>query len=871
MRISTIVLNWNRQALLEQTLRSYAATVGHPFELIVIDNASSDESRDVIERCRAEIPSLRTIFLEENLGGEAINLALDQVTGDLLHITQNDQVFLDGWSQHVRDCFTAFTGLGQLSLHGVVPTDDEAWEVKPAYLRFSKGKIVYEAEGNVGTSSVILAHVFHERGVRLHNISQDSVGKFKLPDDGRLSADIKSLNLWCAWSDRYYVRNIGHEVSELDRDPTYYRLNYDSKPWLGIEGLSRRLDAARSRPRPIRRSIVFPAATLQPEKTLGEVGGKSAQLWSMFDGFTAETEVLDFLYTLVRLVKPKNALETGTWLGRSAIAIASALRDNGFGHLISLEADPEVAQHAIAEVDSARLYEWVDIVTDQSLNFQPRSELQFALLDSDVQVRAKEFHHFYEKLTPGATVVFHDTGVQHVGLADSVKEMIAQGLLVGSFFLTPRGIFVGSVQRPPELPAPILSELQSRILPKESLPNKRAAILVLGVGRSGTSALARVLNLLGARLPEQVLEPNQGNPLGYWEPKRLLEINEEILGTLGRSWHDPRPIPSSWFRSKAAYAFQERISAEIASCYGNAPLILIKEPRICRLAPLYLDALDVLGIEQLVILLIRHPAEAIQSIQERDGGDLETHEIRWLRHLVESEEVSRACARVWISFDQLLANWEATVQSIADGLGVVWPNALEKVAGQVQDSLSSQHRHHRITDNSASLHLSPLTIRAWEAAQRGLEGDESAARALFDEIRTMITELDRLNLPQQEYIEETMRRLQAAETVHRDQIATLSAEAQERTKNCEQLNQELQGCAVQIVRLQDDLAKLQAEQSERINEREQLIRQIDSIHGSICWRITWPIRWIHRLATRVRSTLATGRIKKAKRLTRPRV
>ena len=449
MRISTIVLNWNRQALLEQTLRSYAATVVGPFELMVIDNASSDGSREVIERCRAELQGLEAIFLDENLGGEAINLALERLTGDLIHISENDQVFLDGWSQHVRDCFTVFAGLGQLSLHGAVPTDDEAWVVKPAHLRFSKGKIVYEAEGNVGTCSVIPAHVFRA-GVRLYNIPQDGAGMFKFPDDGRLSTDIKKLDLWCAWSDRYYVRNVGHEVSEFARDPDYYRQNYECKPWLGVEGWRKRLDATRSRPHSPRRSLVFPTARLQPEKTPGEIAGKSAQLWSMFDGNTAETEVLDFLYTLVRLVKPEHAVETGTWLGRSAVAIASALRDNGFGHLISMEADPEVVRYAMAEIVAAGLEDWVEIITDQSLNFRPQNELQFALLDSDIKVRADEFRHFYEKLVPGATVVFHDTGVQHAGMADSIRELIAQSQLDGSFFQTPRGIFVGSVRRPPE-------------------------------------------------------------------------------------------------------------------------------------------------------------------------------------------------------------------------------------------------------------------------------------------------------------------------------------------------------------------------------------------------------------------------------------
>jgi hypothetical protein len=371
MQITTIALNWNRAALLEQTLQSYLATIAGPFELIVIDNASSDRSREVIERFRTDFRSLKAIFLDENLGGEAINLALEGVTGDLIHITENDQVFLDGWSQHVRECFAAFPGLGQLSLHGVVPTDDEVWELKPAHLRFNKGKIVYEAHGNIGTSSVIPAPVLHSGSVRLHNIACNGIGRFKLPDDARLSAEIKSLNLWCAWSDRYFARNLGHEISEFSRDPDYYGQNYESKPWPGAEGFRERLDAARSRPRPSRRSTVFPAGMLQPENTPGNIAGKSCQLWSMFDGNTAEVEVLDFLYALVRLTKPEHAVETGTWLGRSAIAIASALRDNGFGHLISLEADPEVARCALAGIEAAGLDNWVEVLADQSLNVQP--------------------------------------------------------------------------------------------------------------------------------------------------------------------------------------------------------------------------------------------------------------------------------------------------------------------------------------------------------------------------------------------------------------------------------------------------------------------------------------------------------------------
>jgi predicted O-methyltransferase YrrM len=73
----------------------------------------------------------------------------------------------------------------------------------------------------------------------------------------------------------------------------------------------------------------------------------------MFDGFTAEVEVLEFLNALVRMTKPDRVIETGTWFGRSAIAIASALRYSGSGHLWTMEQNDEVAEVALSNIEQA--------------------------------------------------------------------------------------------------------------------------------------------------------------------------------------------------------------------------------------------------------------------------------------------------------------------------------------------------------------------------------------------------------------------------------------------------------------------------------------------------------------------------------------
>jgi hypothetical protein len=182
-----------------------------------------------------------------------------------------------------------------------------------------------------------------------------------------------------------------------------------------------------------------------------------------------------------------------------------------------------------------------------------------------------------------------------------------------------------------------------------------------------------------------------------------MEIDDEVLHTMGRTWDDPRQIPSDWFRSKTAYSFHERLREVIQSEYVDAPLIVIKEPRICRLAPLYLDVLDALGIKPYVVLTVRHPAEVIHSASDRNDLDPATIELLWLRHVLEAETASRSCRRVWTSYDRVLQSWGPTVQSIASGLELTWPNEPENVRPMIEEFLRPRHRHYQVDKDTILL------------------------------------------------------------------------------------------------------------------------------------------------------------------------
>ena len=66
------------------------------------------------------------------------------------------------------------------------------------------------------------------------------------------------------------------------------------------------------------------------------------------------------------------------------------------------------------------------------------------------------------------------------------------------------------------------------------------AVIVLGMHRSGTSALAGMLSLLGIQFGRSLFPPQADNPRGYWEHREIVDLDDRMLMALGSSWDDMR-------------------------------------------------------------------------------------------------------------------------------------------------------------------------------------------------------------------------------------------------------------------------------------------------------------------------------------------
>lgn len=232
MLLSTILLNWNRADLLRKAVDSYLRTVTVNYELIVVDNASTDGSTEFIQSVCKDKPNRHSILLPENLGGEALNIGLAQSRGQYLHITENDVEYLPGWDVELLEKFEKFPELGQLSPSS--PSGSGRTDVVPLT---RDGATIYRVEGNVTTTCMIRRAIW-DKGARWTSYGP---GNFKFPDDGRFSQVVKNLGYWVALNDKDAAINWGFHAKEIISRLPYYIENVQAKPWLGIEGLRQRL------------------------------------------------------------------------------------------------------------------------------------------------------------------------------------------------------------------------------------------------------------------------------------------------------------------------------------------------------------------------------------------------------------------------------------------------------------------------------------------------------------------------------------------------------------------------------------------------------------------------------------------------------
>lgn len=360
-------------------------------------------------------------------------------------------------------------------------------------------------------------------------------------------------------------------------------------------------------------------------------------------------------------------------------------------------------------------------------------------------------------------------------------------------------------------------------------------IFILGMHRSGTSAVAKFVELLGAQLGQHLMPPTVDNPKGYFENQRVVDLNSEILDRLGFCWDSTLELPQNWWGQPEIQALKENARHLLQQEFGNVPVSAIKDPRLCRLLPFWLKLCAEEGYAVKVIIVLRPPMEIAGSLKARDDFPEEKSLLLWAEHFLEAEYYTRSLPRVFVTYDEMFQSSEAVSKKIASALSITWPQTYKAIAPQMIEFLDISLRHHQQTAsiNKSWLghfagRLEPLThhpdseqldILHWELSERLKNAAELSWFVHADAVKGAHIYRDHLTKMHEKNLE----------------IGSLNERITEYDVQVMNLNHEVNALNHQINALNDQANTL-------IHHNNVIARDIEAIRNSTSWKITAPLR-----------------------------
>jgi hypothetical protein len=195
----------------------------------------------------------------------------------------------------------------------------------------------------------------------------------------------------------------------------------------------------------------------------------------------------------------------------------------------------------------------------------------------------------------------------------------------------------------------------------------RRLLLVVGVGRSGTSLLAGILGQVGGHVPQPELEPDSSNPRGFGEPEWVVRFHQRLMRARQVGVHVFDARPAAFDLTAAAGddpAVADELRAWLAGEVGDHDVVVVKDPRSVWFLGLWDRCAADLGVEASTLTMLRRPSEVIASARA-SYGDWQTDASRaasWLNEMLAAEAATRGRSRAYVLYEDLLADWDREVR-----------------------------------------------------------------------------------------------------------------------------------------------------------------------------------------------------------------
>jgi len=264
---------------------------------------------------------------------------------------------------------------------------------------------------------------------------------------------------------------------------------------------------------------------------------------------------------------------------------------------------------------------------------------------------------------------------------------------------------------------------------------KQEIICILGMHRSGTSALTRVLNLIGVELgADEALttEPVADNPKGYWEHHELTAISDAILKRHGGSWDEPPQLPPGWETAAAIDDLRQRAQQLIQNQFAAVQLWGWKDPRTCLTLPFWQQLLP----DMRYVICLRNPVDVARSLEDRDSLSAEKSSFLWFTYVSSALHHTEGKPRLVIFYEDLMDDCLRELQCLAGFLGKPERAQQADVQQAVQEFIDKGLQHYRasIVQATASHGIDPRAQALYLVQRNSVSFDRNEIKSFRQDI-----------------------------------------------------------------------------------------------------------------------------------------
>jgi hypothetical protein len=247
--------------------------------------------------------------------------------------------------------------------------------------------------------------------------------------------------------------------------------------------------------------------------------------------------------------------------------------------------------------------------------------------------------------------------------------------------------------------------------------------IVLGMARSGTSAITRGLNALGVSLGEKLTPPNdKWNPKGFWENRDIVyNIHGKIFSELNFPIYNIQKLDRTLQLSTQLNSIRKSAIELLKQHFLTAESWGFKDPSTIKLLPFWQSIFHELKVNDHYIIALRNPLSVARSYHSLTGLDIEMGLLLWLNYLIEAVDETHEKKRIITNYELLLQNPKKELTRIQSTLHISSPssNELDHYSNQFLDK-KLNHFELPIEDlkSHSAMNFAPLCLDVHELLLR---------------------------------------------------------------------------------------------------------------------------------------------------------